>query len=190
MVTIQGYIKIFIIFIAITAILYLPVFFILKKKDQGFIRPLSYLFCFWSFFLIVYATLILFNLPLNFKPVLHKLNLQPFLWLWEDNLRLRIVIEIIPNIMLFIPLGIFLPTAFKRMRKLKRAALVAFIVTFSVEFFQYFIGRTSDIDDMIMNLLGGIIGYGLFRVLSYLSETKPNQAGFLRADTRIYKESI
>jgi len=186
--TIREYITIFIIFIAVSAILYLPIFFILKKKNQGFIRPLSYLFCFWSFFLIVYATLILFNLPLNFKPVLHKLNLQPFLWLWEDNLRLRIVIEIIPNIILFVPLGIFLPTAFKRMRKLKRTALIAFSVTFSVEFFQYFIGRTSDIDDMITNLLGGIIGYGLFKIFSYSYENRTSKARFLRAGTPIYKE--
>jgi len=189
-ITIQGYIKIFIIFIAATAVLYLPIFFILKKKGHGLTRSLSYLFCFWSFSLIIYATTIFLNLPFNFKPVLHKLNLQPLLWLLEDNLRQRIAIEIIPNIMLFIPLGIFLPTAFKRMRKLKRTALVAFILTFSVEFFQYFIGRTSDIDDAILNVLGGIIGYGLFKMFSYSYASRTSQAGLLRANTPIYKEYI
>jgi len=47
-------------------------------------------------------------------------------------------------------------------------ALAAFVVTFSVEFFQYFIGRFSDIEDLIANLSGAIIGYGIFKIFSYI----------------------
>ncbi len=58
------------------------------------------------------------------------------------------------------------------MRKLYRMVLIVFLVTFSVEFFQYFIGRLSDIDDIITNLLGDIIGYGIFKILNYLFKDK------------------
>jgi len=169
---IQGYINLFVIFIITTAILYLPIFFIMKKNGKGFIRQSSYLLCFWSLFLIIFATIILFNLPIDFKPKQYILNLQPLQWLWEGNIMQRIMAEIRPNIMIFIPLGIFTPIAFKRMRKFYMTALVAFVVTFSVEFFQYFIGRSSDIDDLMANLLGGIIGYGIFKIFSYLFKNK------------------
>lgn len=45
-------------------------------------------------------------------------------------------------------------------------------ITFSVEFFQYFIGRSSDIDDIITNVLGAIIGYAIFKVLNNLLKDK------------------
>lgn len=167
-----GYINLFVIFITTTAILYLLIFFISKKKGKCFIGHLSYLLCFWSIFFIVFTTIILFNLPIDFKPKQYILNLQPLKWMWEGNIKHRIMTEIGPNIMLFIPFGIFTPIAFKRMRKIYMTALAAFIFAFSVEFFQYFIGRSSDIDDLIANLSGGIIGYGIFKIFSYLFKNK------------------
>ena len=164
----KGYINLFIFVIVATIILYLPVFFISMKKGKGFIRQLSYLLWFWSVFLIVFATIIFFNLPIHLNPEQSVLNLRPLHWLWEENIWQRFMAEIRPNILIFIPLGIFTPIVFKRMRKFYMTALFAFILTLSVELFQYFIGRSSDIDDIIANLLGGIIGYGIFKILSYL----------------------
>ena len=169
---IQGYINLFFGFIAATAILYLLIPFILKKKSIGFIRPLSYLLCLWSFFLVVFATIILFNLPFRFEPEQSVLNLQPLKWLWEGNITQRIKTEIFPNIMIFVPFGVFIPIVFKRMRKIYMTALAAFTVILSIEVFQYFIGRSSDIDDLIANLLGGMIGYGIFKILSCLFKNK------------------
>lgn len=168
----QGYIALFFIFITATAILYLPLFFILKKKGMWFIRSLSYLLCFWSLFLIIFSTIIIFNLPFDFKPERYILNLQPLEWLNDRNIKQTIMKEIIPNIMIFIPLGIFIPIVFKRMRKIYMTALVAFVITFGIEFFQYFIGRVSDIDDLFENLLGGVIGYGIFIIFNYLFKNK------------------
>ena len=164
---IGGYIKLFFGFIAISAILYLPISFILKKKGIGFITTLSYLLCFWSFFIVIFTTIILFNLPFRLEPERSILNFQPLSWLWEGDIEQRLLSEIVPNIMIFIPLGFFIPIVFNRMRKLFKTALVIFFVTLSIEFFQYFIGRSSDIDDLFANLLGGIIGYGLFKVLKF-----------------------
>lgn len=170
---IQEYIRLAIIFIGIISVLYLPILFILKKRGKGIVRQLSYLLCFLSFFFILFATLILFNLPFDFSPEQYILNLIPFNRFKEEvNILKTITTEIIPNIMMFIPLGIFIPIVFKKMRKLYKTAFVLFLVTFSVEFFQYFIGRLSDIDDIITNLLGGIIGYGIFKVLNYLFKDK------------------
>lgn len=162
-----GYIALFVIFITISAILYLPIFFVLRRKGKESIRQLSYLLYFCSFFIIIFATIILFGLPINFNPERYILNLKPLLWLKDESIRNRIIGEIIPNIMIFVPFGIFTPIVFKRMRKFYMTALVVLVLTFSIEFFQYFIGRTSDIDDLIANFLGGIIGYGIFKFFSY-----------------------
>ena len=169
---IQGYMILFAVVIASSAVICAISFFVMKKKGRGFVRQLSYLLCFWSFFLIIFSTIILFNLPFYFNPASSVLNLQPLQWLWEDDVKQRIVDEIIPNILLFIPFGLFAPIVFRRLRKIYFAALAVFLLTLSIEVFQFFIGRSSDIDDLIANLLGGIIGFGIFMALGRLFKNK------------------
>ncbi len=169
---IQEYIKLSFIFIVIISILYIPIFFILKKRGIAIIRQLSYLALFFSALLIIFATLIIFN-KITFNPEQHFLNLIPFKRFRDDvNVLKTVITEIVPNIIIFIPLGFFIPIVFKKMRKIYNTALIVLLVTFSIEFFQYFIGRKSDIDDIITNLLGGIIGYGVFKSLNYLLYNK------------------
>lgn len=157
---IEAYVTLGIIFIVIISILYLPILFKLKKKGISPLRQLGYLGLFCSIFLIVYATILF--MPITFTPETHTLNLVPFNFT-DFN---QFVVEKIPNIMLFIPLGFFMPIVFKSTRKLYKTALISFVITFSIEFFQYFIGRSSDIDDIITNLLGAIIGYGIFFIVN------------------------
>ena len=165
---IEAYFRLAIIFIIIISILYLPILFKLKKKGINSIRQISYIGLGASVFLIIFAT-ILFT-PITFEPKTHILNLIPF------NLQKigieQFLIEKIPNIILFIPLGFFLPAVFKSNRKAYKTILITFALTFGIEFFQYFIGRSSDIDDIITNLLGGIIGFIVFKLLDrFLKKT-------------------
>lgn len=65
----------------------------------------------------------------------------------------------IGNIILFIPYGIFLSTLFKR-ANLKNIIIYGFIASFIIEISQFLLKRgILDIDDMILNILGVIIGY-------------------------------
>jgi len=164
---ISAYVTLALIFIMAISILYLPILFFLKKRGVAIIRQLSCLALFCSSFLIVFAT-ILFT-PITFTPEIYILNITPFDWLNNANM---FVAEVIPNIMMFIPLGIFVPIVFAKTRKFYKTAVIALLVTFSVEAFQYFIGRSSDIDDIIANLAGGIIGYGIFKFLNILLKNK------------------
>jgi glycopeptide antibiotics resistance protein len=41
-----------------------------------------------------------------------------------------------------------------------------------IETFQYFIGRSADVDDLIMNTIGGFIGYGIFALLNKCLNSK------------------
>jgi len=166
------YIKIAVASIFIIILLYLPYLFVFKKDTAGIVRKTSYLLCFLSLYLVVFATVILFNLPFDFNQE-HSLNYIPFeRFNQATNISKTIFTEIVPNILLFIPLGFFIPTAFRKTRRILKTSLIILSVTFCVEFFQYFIERKCDIDDIITNMLGGIIGYGLFKTANHLCKNR------------------
>ena len=163
---IEAYSIIAIIFIVIINILYLPILFKLKKKGISPIRQISYIGLFCSVFLIIFATILC--TPITFQPEAHFLNLIPFNW--RENGLKQFLIEELANIILFIPLRFFLPAVFRSNRKAYKTVSITFAITFGIEFLQYFIGRLSDIDDIITNLLGGIIGYMIFRIMNTVFE--------------------
>jgi len=163
---IEAYVTLGLIIIAIISIFYLPILLILKKRGVAIIRQLSYLALFCSVFLIIFGTILF--MPFTFNPSRYVLNLRLFDWSNKVNPAKMFVEEVIPNIMMFVPLGFFVPIVFAKMRKLYRTAIVAFAVTFSVEFFQYFIGRSCDIDDILANFFGGVLGYLIFSVFHSL----------------------
>jgi glycopeptide antibiotics resistance protein len=64
------------------------------------------------------------------------------------------------NIVGFIPLGILFPLLFAGLRRLWRTALMVFLVSLGYEVTQLVTGiGIFDIDDLILNVTGGIIGY-------------------------------
>ncbi len=83
----------------------------------------------------------------------------------NNTINTSIVIEnIIGNILLFLPMGFFLPCLTSKIRNLPKAILVGFVIILSVELIQLFsLLGSFDIDDIILNLLGLIAGYLIFR---------------------------
>ena len=73
--------------------------------------------------------------------------------------------ETILNVLLFIPLGIFLPLLYERFGRLRKVAVIGFLVSLSVEIAQIFGTGTSDINDLITNTFGTCLGYGIFSLL-------------------------
>jgi len=168
---IEAYVTLATILIAIISILYLPILFFLQKKGKSIIRQFGGLFWFCSIFLVGFAT-IFFIFPIGFSPEFRMLNLAPFAWLNALNSTHIFITEVIPNILMFIPFGLFTPIAFRKMRKFYITVITVLFVTVSIETFQYFIGRSADIDDVFANLLGGIIGYGIFKTANLLFENR------------------
>lgn len=141
---IQAHITLAIMFIVVITILYMPIMVKLKRKGVRTIKQFGYLGLICSLFLIVFATI--FFVPITLHPKQHILNLAPFNWVWEEeNVINHLIVEIIPNIMLFIPVGIFIPTVYKKKSTFLKNLKIVLIITASVEFIQYFIGRSCDI---------------------------------------------
>ena len=68
------------------------------------------------------------------------------------------IYNVIGNILLFIPFGYFV-SKFTNTKKLLHIFLVTIITSITVELMQVQIGRSFDIDDIMLNVIGGIVGY-------------------------------
>ena len=85
--------------------------------------------------------------------------------------------NIIGNIVPFIPLGFLIPMNFNKYRTLVKTVFVSFISIIGVELFQFctMLGH-FDIDDILLNTIGSLIGYFIFVTVAY-SGTSGHFAG-------------
>ena len=75
------------------------------------------------------------------------------------------IISLLGNFALFIPFGLFIPRLFERYRRFVKFILLAFAILISIETFQVLTLRGSfDVDDIILNLAGAVIGFFIARI--------------------------
>lgn len=73
--------------------------------------------------------------------------------------------ESLLNVLLFLPLGGFLPLLWEKFRSFPTTLLFAFLLSLLIEVLQIFTFRATDINDLITNTLGAAIGYGIVNCL-------------------------
>lgn len=67
------------------------------------------------------------------------------------------------NVIVFMPFGVFLPWIWNRFRNFADTFLSAFLFSLSIEIFQlYSAFGAFDVDDILLNCAGSIIGYLIF----------------------------
>ena len=69
--------------------------------------------------------------------------------------------NVMGNIILFIPYG-FLASYLLNNKKFSVITILTVIASLTIETVQYYIGRVFDIDDIILNVIGGIVGFLVF----------------------------
>ncbi len=147
----------------------------LKNKN-----PFQVFFAFvFGVYIINVVSVVVFPFPVgydisNFKP---NINLIPFDFGYCDPRGLELCIrEIYQNILLTIPFGF--GVNFIARIKPKNIFWLALVVGFTFEFVQLVISlllrspfRAVDINDLILNAIGVLLGYGIFRIFGaiYLS---------------------
>lgn len=65
------------------------------------------------------------------------------------------------NLLLFVPYGILLPCVFKNLN-IKKVVMIGFFTSLSIEVTQLFGGRYTEIDDLIINTLGTLVGFIIY----------------------------
>lgn len=98
-------------------------------------------------------------------------NLRPFkeiLRFWNNRKTLgfwAVTLNLAGNVAAFVPFGMILPVFVRRARRPGRIALLSLELSFIMEFCQLIFRVGSfDVDDMLLNTLGGLLGYFLFRI--------------------------
>ncbi|WP_309484822.1 VanZ family protein [Bacillus aquiflavi] len=82
-----------------------------------------------------------------------------YLFLADINLNIRIE-NIVGNVIGFAPFGLMLPLLSKKFRRLKVVLLATFCLSLTFEIVQLvFHFGSFDVDDLILNTLGGVLGY-------------------------------
>ncbi|MBD5486580.1 MAG: VanZ family protein [Lachnospiraceae bacterium] len=123
---------------------------------------------------LTYLTVLWYYPNITIHPQYRFYNIQPFIWIsetYEMGFR-RMIQQLVLNIGMYIPYGILLPMIFKKLRKISAHFVVVFLTTLSIEIVQFIIGRSADIDDVIMNFLGGLLGYLLYRMFNHILQNK------------------
>lgn len=80
--------------------------------------------------------------------------------------------NVIGNIILFIPFG-YLVSYYLKNTKYFIVIILTFITSISTEIIQMYIGRSFDIDDIILNFVGGILGFIIFKIQSKIIDKLP-----------------
>lgn len=104
-------------------------------------------------------------------------NLVPFTEMFRYKIGSQaFYMNVIGNIAIFIPFGYLISTYIKPKRILP-ILIVSVISSSTVEFVQLCIGRSFDVDDIILNSLGAILGFLLYVALNAVKKYLPGIFG-------------
>jgi glycopeptide antibiotics resistance protein len=144
-----------------------------------------------SFFIYVFAVLQLTGYFILFKEISShgwwdkmnhriethdRVNLEPFKTIdiyqtWGK--------QILGNFVMLLPLGIYLPVIYKRLRKVYDffvVLLICFLVSVVIELLQLATSyRSADIDDVILNTLGGGAGFLIYQLIKVIITPKKQE---------------
>ncbi len=133
---------------------------------------MSLLFMTYVFLLLIYLSVTDSLSPNTFHIIPIKELLDYKLHSYSFN------VNIYGIIITFLPLGFFVGYYIKS-RSIKNPLLAGLVITISLELIQYLIGRQFNIDDILLGLIGTLIGFIVFRILNGIKNILPN---FLQKD--------
>lgn len=105
-----------------------------------------------------------------------NLNLIPVLSLLTDSTAWK---GMALNVLLFIPLGVFLPLLWERFRRPKQTVLAGVALSLAIELLQLLNFRATDVDDLLCNTVGTLIGY---LILYYVNQNAGGRAAVCQSD--------
>src|SRR4029079_2399083 len=160
------------------------VFVTIRRKQNNFLQITVQA----SFFIYVFAVLQLTGYFILFKEISShdwwdkmndrivrhdRVNLEPFKTI---EIYQTFGKQILGNFVMLLPLGIYLPLFYTRLRKAYSffaVLLICFLVSVSIELLQLATSyRSTDIDDVILNTLGGGVGFIIYLLIKTIISPK------------------
>ncbi len=133
--------------------------------------------CFYKEFLTILSIIYIFLLfQLLTKVELNHgggYNLVPFTEILRYKFGSKLFIyNVLGNLCIFIPFGLIV-AEYIQPKTIFPPLIIALIVSTTIEFVQLHIGRSFDVDDIILNIVGSIVGYLLYIALSAVRSHLP-----------------
>jgi glycopeptide antibiotics resistance protein len=174
-----------------------PVWFIVRiafrKKIPGLTISFMREFLYFIFFLYIVALAAITIVPLSFAshktPSADDINLVPFK-ITINTIRYLMSVQrfsasiifqnTVGNIVLFLPFGFLLPMVSKKINSFTIIFFIALSCSASIECIQYLersfgVYRSVDIDDVILNTLGTLLGWYFLCLVRWIFGIKPQQ---------------
>lgn len=131
-------------------------------KQRGFSRTAMLMI----FGLYLTAALSVTGIPSVISWNMHpEFNLVPLIDI--VNNPLAYIRNTILNIVLFMPPGFLLSVLWKEYRSLRMTAAAGFLLSLFIEILQIFSFRLTDVDDLITNTVGAVLGYCISKRLGF-----------------------
>jgi len=147
----------------------------LRNKEEGCImisiksRKLVYYLLFLAYiFYLLY--LVFFSKDYGRNIIHNDFNLIPFKSITQfisNPADFRVFwVNIIGNIAAFLPMGFFLPLVISRLNNIYRTTVLVLLISIIIEINQFiFKVGVFDLDDIILNTIGGLIGFCIYRLI-------------------------
>ncbi len=129
----------------------------------------------FAVYFLILVWILLFKMSFSFDELYRNrsINIIPFMGSVILNGRIY-TSEIINNILVFIPVGVYICMLKEDWSILKKIS-VGFFISLGIEVLQFVLAiGSTDITDLIGNTLGGIIGIGVFYLFSKVFKNKTN----------------
>ena len=82
----------------------------------------------------------------------------------QNGITIYSFINIVGNIIMFMPVGFLLPLICTKVDSCKKVVIIGFCTSLLIESRQLFLTRGTDIDDLILNTSGAVLGYLVFLI--------------------------
>lgn len=151
-------------YIFLIPVIIIYIFYLRKTERQPTISHIIALFIF-CYYIIGVLTMTGIGKLYPFSP---RLVLVPS----KDLIKLTI--DTILNVVLFIPLGFFLPLLYKEYKNVGKVVIGGLLLSLSIELLQMFGRGATDVNDLITNIIGTILGYVIYKLFYKLIKDKTN----------------
>lgn len=106
-----------------------------------------------------------------------RVNLLPLVNLLDYESVGEAVLNVVGNTLMFVPVGIVFPSVYRRLDTHLKIIGAGVGFSLAIEILQLpFYGRVSDVDDLILNSLGFVLGYGIYLLARRIAK-KRKEAG-------------
>jgi len=161
-----------VIFLVIVIIL--RIFYLNNNGKKLILHQEIMMLCFITY------VLLLFELVTSRDISIGGTNLVPFREMFRYPIgSTNFYRQVVGNVILFMPFGFF-ATYYTNISKIRNITLITFLVSLTIETVQRYIGRSFDIDDIILNVVGGIVGFLIYVALDAIRKKLP---GFFQKDS-------